>query len=565
MQRAFRAVLALLVASTGVAVAAPHWTFEFDPSHAAKPAEVGAQIQSGNTSYPEMPTSRLVPLVSDDVTLYFWPQTADLLERMHAAVSTPPMAWPLTSTTCLAHEAFAPAQLDALATMATSDCTAADARLRADLADVGACKDVEFPELYVLAYSPSDARDNTNSLVNMIGSAGEALTHAGPPPQGLLPDDFIPTLRTVLQKLRHDALATHLSSAKTKYTAALGELTAHAACFDTTAAQALMTRLTAMSTELDAQTTLLATQTSAGMAASAQELTCLAASARTRPALPFPSLTRAEREWIAYWLGGIYWRMRGGGLIPLGSTNDARLYFTNNAMSQIGRMLGGDDGAGIAFDLYLPLVLQGWGEWMDMGTTPNQEDKYYDLVKMSARGEYQVHGAAGKLAAKGYDTLDFTTGGIMMGAGYYRGLYPDGEFRYGAQLQPAGTYSDFLSLFTAIGELTFGADMSLGLAHTLLNGTPTNAAPTVTLCTGMQCGDDGCGGSCGTCGDGMTCSSGQCVAGGGDDDGGNGDGGGDDGAGDDGGSSKSGGCSTSGNGSLGGLVLALGFLVRRRR
>jgi hypothetical protein len=549
-----------------VAEAAPHWTFDFDPSHAAKPTDVSNQINSGNSSYPEMPVARLTTLVSDDVTLYFWPQTADLLERMHAAVSTPPMVWPLTSTTCTAHAGFATAQLDALATTTTSDCTAADARLRTDLADVGACNDVEFPELYVLTYSPSNARANTDTIVHMIGSAGEALTHAGPPPEGLLPDDFIPTLRTVLQKLRHDDLATHLSSAKTKYTAALGELTAHAACFDTTAAQALTTRLTAMNTELDAQTTLLANQQSTGTAASAQEATCLAARARTRPTLPFPSLTRAEREWIAYWLGGIYWRMRGGGLIPLGSTQDARQYFTSNAMTQIGKMLGGDDGGSIAFDLYLPLVLQGWGDWMDMGTTPGGDDKYYDLVKMSARGEYQVHGAAAKLAGKGYDTLDFTTGGIMMGAGYYRGLYPDGDFRWGAQLQPAGTYSDLFSLFTCIGEMTFGADMSLGLAHTLLNGTPTNAAP-VDVCAGMQCGDDGCGGSCGTCGDGLTCSAGQCVGGSGDDDGSNGNGsngenGDDDGTGTNG--TKSGGCSTSGGG-VGGLAIVLACVLPRRR
>ncbi|CAN5904253.1 hypothetical protein BH11MYX2_BH11MYX2_18990 [soil metagenome] len=118
-----------------------------------------------------------------------------------------------------------------------------------------------------------------------------------------------------------------------------------------------------------------------------------------------------------------------------------------------------------------------------------------------------------------------------------------------------------------IGELTFGADMSLGLAHTLLNGTPTNAAPTFALCSGMQCGDDGCGGSCGTCGDGLTCNAGQCVGGGGDDDGsgsGNGETGDDDDTGG-GNGGKSGGCSTSGGGSVVGLAIALGALFARRR
>lgn len=31
-------------------------------------------------------------------------------------------------------------------------------------------------------------------------------------------------------------------------------------------------------------------------------------------------------------------------------------------------------------------------------------------------------------------------------------------------------------------------------------------------CTNVDCGDDGCGNSCGTCGDGMSCQSGECVA-----------------------------------------------------
>ena len=34
-------------------------------------------------------------------------------------------------------------------------------------------------------------------------------------------------------------------------------------------------------------------------------------------------------------------------------------------------------------------------------------------------------------------------------------------------------------------------------------------------CAGLECGDDGCGGSCGSCGDGQTCDGGTCVGGGG--------------------------------------------------
>lgn len=34
----------------------------------------------------------------------------------------------------------------------------------------------------------------------------------------------------------------------------------------------------------------------------------------------------------------------------------------------------------------------------------------------------------------------------------------------------------------------------------------------VPMCEGLSCGDDGCGGSCGTCGDGLGCDAGRCLA-----------------------------------------------------
>lgn len=40
--------------------------------------------------------------------------------------------------------------------------------------------------------------------------------------------------------------------------------------------------------------------------------------------------------------------------------------------------------------------------------------------------------------------------------------------------------------------------------------------PCTAQCTGLECGDNGCGGSCGTCGSGLTCSAGICVGGAGD-------------------------------------------------
>lgn len=163
----------------------------------------------------------------------------------------------------------------------------------------------------------------------------------------------------------------------------------------------------------------------------------------------------------------------------------------------------------------------------DMGNTPGQEDKYNDLVRMAERGETQVAGVVDLLEGRGYDALDVTVSGLLMGPGYFRGYFPNPGFRYAAQLLPQPPYSDGISFPTTIGEFSFGASVGVGLSHVLLGGKPSGQAP-VPLCQNATCGDDGCGGSCGTCGDGLTCSAGQCVGAGADagagDDAGNGNG-----------------------------------------
>jgi hypothetical protein len=506
-----RALCAFVVLGLAARVdAAPqHWPFSFDPAIARDPAGTGQKITTGNQTYPDIDVSRLVALQSDQVTLYLWPELAAMLERARSHATDAPMVWPLTPVMCVAHAAFSVPPL--LVPNPSAACQSADAMVRTTLADTSACADVEFPELYALGYQPGNARDTSKNIVDMIGQAGEAWAHAPAPQQGILPDDWVPTLRTILDKLRGGALVQHVMAAQTAYTQALQQLAANAACFDPTAVATVSNALQAMQGELLAALQHLADLDTSGNAARMAEERCLAAKSRVRNTVTYPSLTRAEREWIAFWVGGTYWRMRGGGLIPLGSTQDARWYFVNLAFSQIGQLLGGQDGTDAAFQLYLPLLFTGWSDWQDMGNDPNGNDRYDDLVSMCARGETQVHGAVTTLAGRGYHTLDLTVGGLQMGAGYYRGYYPMGDFRYAAQIQPQPPYSDGISGPTCIGEFSIGASMGLGLAHVLLDGKDSGMPP-IDLCAGKACGDDGCGGSCGSCGDGTSCTAGQCVA-----------------------------------------------------
>jgi hypothetical protein len=253
-----------------------------------------------------------------------------------------------------------------------------------------------------------------------------------------------------------------------------------------------------------------------GTAQASQDLACLSSRARSRPALPFPTLTDAERKFVAFWLGGTYWRMRGGGLLPLGSTQNARTYFCERPFRRIGELAGGAVGEQIGYQMYLN-IFDGWGEWMDMGTTAGGQDLYEDLVQMTDRGRHQVadgpllgtqSSAVKYLTDHGYDPTALYAGGMDMGPCYLYGLDPLSGFRYADQLQ--APYGPFIEAFTAVGEFCTGASIGLGMATALLDGTPSGQPP-LNLCAGKQCGADGCGGSCGTCAGTNVCSAtGQC-------------------------------------------------------
>src|SRR5262249_36780191 len=146
--------------------------------------------------------------------------------------------------------------------------------------------------------------------------------------------------------------------------------------------------------ELTALGTFVTNLVSDGTAHATVQQQCLGARGRTRPALPYPALTDEERQFTAFWLGGIYWRMRGGGLLPTGATQTARRDFMRRPFNEIGRMANGTAAAANAADaMYCVLGGDGWSSWMDMGLSQNpsdpaadRQDMYEDLVDMTNRG-----------------------------------------------------------------------------------------------------------------------------------------------------------------------------------
>ena len=501
--------LALAICAAPAAAAPQRLPFSFDPALPAKPAQTSASIAAAEAILPPLP-STLQTLQSGAVTLWFSPETAAALSRTGASMGAPAAPWPSAPGVCAAHDAFSVpsvASLEASPSPSAACHTVVQSVVDDLAASAPSCREVEEPERYVRRLPSAEVTLGTTAdVAGLVGVAGEAFTHAPPVPAGLLPSDFATTTRTILKKVRADALASRASDARAAYARAKSALATQPACFVN--GTALASAIDALDAELATTTSSLSTLVQSGKTEAAHEALCLAAKSHVRVTSSLPTLTRDERRFAAFWLGGIFWRMRGGGLIPLGSTQSARLYYLQRPFTVIGDFAGGQDGADAAMQIYLA-IFEGWGTWMDMGRTPGQEDQYDDLVNMTRRGERQVHAAAQLLAQRGYDPTPLTEGGLAMGPCYFYAYDPLGDFRWADAL--GAPYGPFLEWPTALGEFCTGASIALGLADTLLEGRATTGPPSVNLCANRACGDDGCGGSCGSCGAGLTCQSGACV------------------------------------------------------
>ncbi len=501
------ALAALLTA--GSTTAAQKWPFMFDVSLSRDPNGTSQLLAAGEMTLPDLPVSMMVTMQSEQATLYYVPESAALLRRIQTS-GPGPAVWPETPMLCAHHATFVLPPL--LGPGASAACKSATIAIEQQLADLGACRDVEEPERFVLGFPPAQASvtlANTGTITGLVGLAGEGLV-IPTLIQGLLPDDFVPTMRIILDKIRYADLVAHLDRAQSAYAQAIAIASSNASCFDPTTLSTLLAGLDALTAELMAARAYLDRLRSEGEAEYAREDLRLGARSRARLPLPYPSLTIAERRFTAFWLGGIYWRMRGGGLIPTGMTQEARFMFFLRPFEQIGNLAGGSDGSGVVFPMYLDLIINGWSQWMDMGCCQTSaHDEYYDLVAMSQRGYHEVQASAQQLAQKGYDTGALITGGLQMGPCYFYGWYPLRMFTWADPMPPP--FSAFMDGPTAIGEFCTGASIALGFADTLLNGYATHQPPTCTIqCSGKTCGDDGCGGMCGTCPSGQTCQSGQC-------------------------------------------------------
>jgi hypothetical protein len=403
-------------------------------------------------------------IASEDTDLFFFSNLADLLQS--AAVPQPAIpsdAVQLLNQNCSAHTSFS---LDDLL-ISTPACAATAQQLKQQFSSVASvCRYVFLPEQYVQTWPPGKVDGNTTkNLDGIISLAGEGLSHIALP-GNILNGDLRAALRIILIKLRHQTLQDSIAQAEKAYAAALTMAARNPDCVYGTK---MSSAVDALNVELAKSKKYLSLVENQGRALAERDRKAVVSQGRTRAELPYPSLSDAERRLFSFIVSGIYWRIRGNGLIAEpGETQLKRLYYTRSIMGFLGELNGGAFGKTVGESLHMPLVMKGWGDYFKMGRGRKGTDKFYDLVFMTDRGAFQVEGGIKLLKSQGYDASDFAAAGLQMGPCYYYSWQKLNSVFIGPELE--FPYVRFLHGATSWGELCTGAALGLGLSHSLLAG-----------------------------------------------------------------------------------------------
>ncbi len=277
-------------------------------------------------------------------------------------------------------------------------------------------------------------------------------------PSNVVPIAHASTLRSALRKIFVDAISIQVDSAIAQSTKAIAQLK-NGNCGETAA----------LSGDLDAS--LQALQRAKVFLLNTKTISCAN--------LPYPSLTKTEREIFSMYYGMLSWRNRGGGPWKLDGTNTARRTWAGIPFSLIAQINGSKNGSDIGAAMVQRLQLQGWKKWWNMGQN-GASDKYADLMNMTERGVYQIGvgspyslgglfgGASAEqiLHDEGFSTEIWRMAGMQFGNCYYDAQLVNKTEHIGDNW-PAPLVQ-FLDGNTSMAELCAGAVFGLGLSKTLL-------------------------------------------------------------------------------------------------
>lgn len=189
-----------------------------------------------------------------------------------------------------------------------------------------------------------------------------------------------------------------------------------------------------------------------------------------RTSLPYNNLSDQDRKLISTYVYAYMWRFRGGGFVdePKG-TQATRLHFAQIPYQLLGHFNSGTLSTEVGQDMFLRLVLKGWGQFFDMGRSPNQESEIHDLIQMTERSRYQSEGVVSILRQGGYETQALEILSLQGGLCYLYAFNHLEGILLKENLQPP--FQMFIDGPTAWAEVCWGAALGLGLSETLLKGS----------------------------------------------------------------------------------------------
>jgi hypothetical protein len=176
------------------------------------------------------------------------------------------------------------------------------------------------------------------------------------------------------------------------------------------------------------------------------------------------NLNHNEKELLSAYMGGLLWRLRGGGLLKKRGTQHIRTFYIGYGFQSLGKLVNKNIEE-ITHAYQSQLVYYGWGEFFDIGYNPAQRSETYDMVKMTERGLIQVRTSLPYLRdLKGRrDTL--IASGLQMGPCYFWSWQEFKGVQEYPELQPP--FRPFLHGFpTSWGEVCTGAALGIGLYRT---------------------------------------------------------------------------------------------------
>jgi len=461
-------IVLLLLAFSLSASAETYRSFEFQNRGLESRSDITDVYAGLSTEITKEEASSVRKLSIASIDMYIFHEVADLMERASHPVGKPWSALE-TPALCEGHKNFNLQELPRLKNSCPfSKLVFKSLEKENDL--FLNCQNTYQPELYVDEIPAGEVKINRIShLPGLIQTIAWPIRFMNLP-ENLVTKETLTRMRMLLTKIRMEDLQEKVQRNKEIVSRLMNALE-HERCFEmnSTELQNLKQQVNQLKREIDTAESYLQKIDEDGRKQAELDREKVLATGKTRAILPYPNLTDSDREYITMYVSSIMWRLRGGGVVARTDTTQfRRIFYTLRPVNLLAKLNGGNDGQGTGFRIFLGLMRM-WGRYFDMGTYAPDEDRYYDLTKMTERGLFQVKFANKSLERNGYSTNLMTMAGLQMGPLYYYATYSGlRTLAYPGKKEPP--FREAIGGSTDWGELLFGANLGIALSRTFLQG-----------------------------------------------------------------------------------------------